>query len=220
MDENATNQSADQRARRKDATRNRAALIAAGAELFDAAGMMPTLDDVARRAGVGVGTAYRHFPNKYVLAQAVLAETMEAMLDAAERAARMEDAAAGLTAFFEAVLEPQASKRALGELLRSTRTSEPDANDVQSRVERCIELLLQRGREQRVIRADLAATDIGVLMSVMTRLIETFGEADPQLWRRFVPILLDGLRADAPSPLPGEALSREQFLPRLLGAKG
>ncbi|MBW8705146.1 HTH-type transcriptional regulator SrpR [Streptomyces sp. MBT84] len=220
MDGNATNQSADQRARRKDATRNRAALIAAGAELFDAAGMMPTLDDVARRAGVGVGTAYRHFPNKYVLAQAVLAETMEAMLDAAERAARMEDAAAGLTAFFEAVLEPQASKRALGELLRSTQTSEPDANDVQSRVERCIELLLQRGREQRVIRADLAATDIGVLMSVMTHLIETFGEADPQLWRRFVPILLDGLRADAPSPLPGEALSREQFLTRLLGAKG
>lgn len=217
MDESATNPPADQRARRKDAKRNRAALIAAGAELFDAAGLMPTLDDVARHAGVGVGTAYRHFPNKFVLAQAVLAETMEAMLEAAERAAKMDDASAGLEAFFEAVLEPQANKRALGRLLRGAPNSELDADGFQSRIEGCIEALLRRGREQRVVRADLASTDIGVLMSVMTHLIETFGDADPQLWRRLLPVVLDGVRADAPTPLAGLPLSRSAFLQRLGG---
>ncbi|MGW4464850.1 TetR/AcrR family transcriptional regulator [Micromonospora sp. NPDC004704] len=205
----------DGRALRKDAERNRSALIAAGSELFNAAGLLPTLDDVARRAGVGVGTAYRHFPNKYALAQAVFAETVDTMLEAAERAASMEDAADGLVAFFEAVLEPQANKRALGKLLRGAPGEGPGAGDIRARVERCIDHLLQRGREQRVIRADVAATDIGVLMSLMAYLIETFGEANPRLWRRLLPILLDGLRADAPTSLPEQPLNTSEFLSRL-----
>lgn len=205
----------DRRARRKDAERNRSALIAAGRELFDAAGLLPTLDDVARRAGVGVGTAYRHFPNKYALAQAVFAETVETMLEAAERAATMERAADGLAAFFEAVLEPQANKRALGKILRGAPTEDSEAGDIRARVERCIDHLLQRGREQRVIRADVATTDIGVLMSMMANLIETFGEANPRLWRRLLPVLLDGLRADAPTSLPEQPLNTSEFLSHL-----
>lgn len=217
MDDDRTNRRTDQRARRRDATRNRAALIAAGAELFDTAGPMPTLDDVARRAGVGVGTAYRHFPNKFVLVQAVLADTLETMLRTAERAAEMKDAAAGLTAFFEAVLEPQANKRALGRLLRSAPSLEPATHEVQDRIERAIEVLLRRGREQQAIRSDLAATDIGVLLSAMTHLIETFGDADPQLWRRLLPVMLDGIRADAPTPLVGSPLIPSTFLEQLNG---
>nr|WP_241744026.1 TetR/AcrR family transcriptional regulator [Cellulosimicrobium arenosum] len=197
--------------------RNRAALIAAGAELFDATGPVPTLDDIARRAGVGVGTAYRHFPNKYVLAQAVLAETMETMLAAAERAARSDDAITGFFDFFAAVLEPQSSKRALATLLRWVPDSEPDARAVQSRVERCIDTLLQRGREQQTIRSDLTATDVGVLMSAMTHVIETFGGTHPRLWRRLLPVVVDGIRSDSPTPLTGAPLSTSDFLRQLSG---
>jgi hypothetical protein len=68
-----------------------------------------------------------------------------------------------------------------------------------------------------VVRADLAATDIGVLMSVMTHLIETFGDAGPRLWRRLLPVVLDGVRVDAPTPLAGLPLSRSAFLQRLGG---
>ncbi|MCS5719366.1 TetR/AcrR family transcriptional regulator [Herbiconiux sp. CPCC 205763] len=193
-------------------TRNRAALIAAGAEMFDTAGLMPTLDDVARHAGVGVGTAYRHFPNKYVLAQAVFAETMRSMLETAERTAQIEDAAAGFAAFFEAVLEPQASKRALGPLLRGAPNSGPDAGEVQTRIGRCVQALLRRGREQHTIRTDVTATDIGVLMAAMAHIIDTFGAAEPQLWRRLLPVLLDGIRADAPTPLVGRPLEMSAFL--------
>jgi AcrR family transcriptional regulator len=203
------------RAQRKDATRNRAALIEAGAQLFSTAGLEPTLDDVARLAGVGVGTAYRHFPNKYVLAQAVFAETMTSMLEAAERAAQLEDTATGFTAFFQAVLEPQASKRALGTLLRGAPNSGPDTSEVQTRIERCIDELLRRGHEQQTIRTGLTATDVGVLMSAMTHIIDTFGDANPQLWRRLLPVLLDGIRADAPTPLAGQPLNTTQFLNNL-----
>ncbi len=122
-----------------------------------------------------------------------------------------------MAAFLEAILEPQATKRALGELLRSMHGSQVDADDVQGRIEICIETILRRGREQRVIRAELTATDIGVLTSSMTHVIETFGDADPQLWRRLLPIILDGIRADAPSPLTGEPLTSPAFLRQLSG---
>ncbi|GHH88732.1 putative transcriptional regulator, TetR family protein [Streptomyces sulfonofaciens] len=203
------------RPRRRDAARNRDALIAAGRELFDANGLTPTLDDVARHAGVGVGTAYRHFPNKYALAQAVLAESVTDMLDAADRAAQLDDAAAGLAALFDAVLEPQAAKRALGRVLRDAPDTAPPVDDVHTRIENCIDTLLERAREQQVVRSDITATDIGVLMSLMGHLIERFGDVDAHLWRRFLPILLHGLRADAPAPLPGTALNTEDFISRL-----
>jgi len=203
------------RRRRKDATRNREALIAAGRELFDAGGLAPTLDDVARRAGVGVGTAYRHFANKYELAQAVLADSVGDMVTAAELAATREDGWTGLAEFFDAVLRPQASKRALREILRGAPDVAP-WEEVHNRIETCIDTLLGRARHQGSIRPEVTATDIGVLCSLMGTLIDTFGGSDPQLWRRFLPIVLDGLRAGAPTPLPGEALGREQFLARLL----
>ena len=218
MDADPVTSPSDQRARRKDSTRNRAALLAAGAELFETAGPLPTLDDIARRAGVGVGTAYRHFPNKYVLARAVHAEAMAAMLDAAEDAVQSDDAATAVALFFEAVLEPQSSKRALGRLLREAPDAASDAEAVQGRIERCIEVLLRRGREQRVIRPDLTSTDMGVLMSAMAHVIETFGDADPQLWRRVLPIVLDGIRADAPTSLGGSPLSTAAFLRQLNGS--
>lgn len=204
------------RPRRKDAARNRDALIAAGRELFDAGGLAPTLDDVARRAGVGVGTAYRHFANKYELADAVLADSFESMLADAERAAAHEDGLAGLAAFLDAVLQPQAAKRALVDFLRNAPDS-PLLPDVQSRIETCIERLLERGHAQGTIRPGITSTDIGVLMSLLTTLIDTYGRAAPELWRRFVPLLLDGLRADAPTPLPVPPLGRAEFLALLNG---
>ncbi|MGI5254373.1 TetR/AcrR family transcriptional regulator [Actinacidiphila glaucinigra] len=204
------------RPRRKDAARNREALIAAGRELFDAGGLSPTLDNVALRAGVGVGTAYRHFANKYELADAVLAESFDAMLAEAERAAAHGDGLAGLAAFFEAVLRPQAAKRALLDFLRSAPEG-PLLPDVRTRVEACIEQLLERGQAQGTIRAEITSTDVGVLMSLLTTLIDTYGRASPDLWRRFVPLLLDGLRSDAPTPLPVPPLGRGEFLALVKG---
>src|SRR5487761_263657 len=76
---------------RKDAARNRELLIAAARDVFAQRGIEASLDDVARRAGLGVGTAYRHFANKYELLTALMAQTIDEIVEQAEYAATLED---------------------------------------------------------------------------------------------------------------------------------
>jgi AcrR family transcriptional regulator len=203
-----------QRPLRKDASRNRQALIAAGREVFQERGLAVTLDDVAHRAGVGVGTAYRHFSSKYELASAILETSFAEMLAAAEDAALDPDGFRGLTRFFEAVLEPQATKRALGDVLRTTVPT-ASLDEVRTRIERCIDQLLATAHGQASIRRELTSTDIGVLMSTLGHIVEHYGTLDPQLWRRYLVIVLDGIRAETPTRLPGQALPLDRFLERL-----
>ena len=73
-----TAERSDSRPLRKDAARNRALLLDAAREVFAERGLEASLDDIARHAGLGVGTAYRHFSNKYELAQAIFAEAIDA----------------------------------------------------------------------------------------------------------------------------------------------
>lgn len=102
---------------RKDAARNRALLVQAGREVFAERGLEASLDDVARHAGLGVGTAYRHFANKYELAQAIFTEAIETIIAKAEEAAELDDPWRGLVMFFECAAEAQATDRGLREVL-------------------------------------------------------------------------------------------------------
>src|ERR671937_1450248 len=86
---------------RKDAARNRALLVQAAREVFAERGLEASLDDVAHHAGLGVGTAYRHFANKYELAQAILAESVDEVVELAERAATSDHPWAGSVAFVD-----------------------------------------------------------------------------------------------------------------------
>ena len=74
----------DNRPQRKDAVRNRAALIQAAREIFAERGFEASMDDIADHAGLGVGTAYRHFPNKYALADAIFDDAVAAFVNAAQ----------------------------------------------------------------------------------------------------------------------------------------
>src|SRR5580698_7780702 len=87
---------------RKDAARNRELLIAAGRDVFAKRGLEASLDDIARQAGVGVGTAYRHFANKFELAEAIMRTAIGEVVAAAEAALRVDDAWLGLVGFLEA----------------------------------------------------------------------------------------------------------------------
>src|SRR6059058_1686867 len=102
---------------RKDAARNRALLVQAGREVFAERGLEASLDDVARHAGLGVGTAYRHFANKFELARAIFTEAIEEIVDTARAAAAMDDAWAGIVAFLEKAAEAQTKDRGLREVL-------------------------------------------------------------------------------------------------------
>src|SRR5215467_385638 len=90
---------------RKDAERNRKRILHAAAEVFSERGLDATLDDVARRAGVGVGTVYRRFPDKQALVAELFTSRMDELAAAAEQACQARDPWEGLVSFLEYAAE-------------------------------------------------------------------------------------------------------------------
>ncbi len=119
-----TEQVVASRPMRKDAARNRELLIEAAREVFARRGLEASLDDVARHAGLGVGTAYRHFANKYELASALMEQTIDKIIGSAEQAIRAEDPWQGLVDFLESALVVQAADRGLREVLMGVHDPE------------------------------------------------------------------------------------------------
>src|SRR3954469_14505841 len=102
---------------RADAERNRSRVLDAAAELFAAKGLAVGLDEIARHAGVGVGTAYRRFPDKRKLIEELFEDRVAGMVALAERALAADDAWGGLAGFIEAGTQPQDQDRGLREIV-------------------------------------------------------------------------------------------------------
>jgi AcrR family transcriptional regulator len=98
---------------RADAERNRKRILDAAAELFAAKGLSVGLDEIAQHAGVGVGTAYRRFPDKRQRIEALFEERLDRLVELAERALAADDAWEGLTGFLEQATELQIHNRGL-----------------------------------------------------------------------------------------------------------
>src|SRR4051812_1636118 len=106
---------------RRDAERNRQRILAAAADAFAAGGLGVTMDEIARDAGVGVGTVYRRFPDKELLIEALFEQRIDDLVALAEAARDDPDPFAGLERFFESFLAMQAADRGLKEVLIGTR---------------------------------------------------------------------------------------------------
>ena len=192
---------------RKDAERNRELLLTAAREVFAERGLDASLDDVARRAGVGVGTAYRHFANKYELATAIFAEEVDEIAALAETAAQADDAWQGLVDFLERTLEAQTVNRGLREVLMGVHDPSQD-EEVHTRLSGPIRALVTRAQLAGQVRADVDATDLGMLIVMLCAVADVAADADPHLWRRYLAIMLAGLRPDGPA-MPVQPLSED-----------
>jgi AcrR family transcriptional regulator len=192
---------------RKDALRNRELLITAAREVFAERGMDATLDDVAHRAGLGVGTAYRHFSNKYDLAGAIFQQAVDEIVELAERALEAGDPWQGLVEFLERTLEAQTVNRGLREVLMGVHDAEQDS-EVHDRLAGPITALLERAQDAGAVRADANPTDLGMMITMLCVVADVAGDADPSLWRRYLPIMLAGLQPTGPQ-LPVPALTDE-----------
>jgi AcrR family transcriptional regulator len=199
---------------RKDAARNRELLIAAAREVFAERGLEASLDDVAKHAGLGVGTAYRHFANKYELAEAILAEAIDRMVALAQRAAAADDPWDGIVMFLESTAEAQTTDRGLREVLMGIHNPER-MEQVSDRFSEPLRTLIDRGKRAGVLGSGVEATDLGIVLLMLSTVADVTADSNPDLWRRYLPMLLDGLRSDAPSPV--RALS-ERELRAALGA--
>jgi AcrR family transcriptional regulator len=201
-----------QRPLRADAARNRARLLEAAKEVFAERGLDATMDEIARRAGVGVGTAYRRFRNRDDLINALLEERLDEFMGIVDAALAEPDPWVALTTFLERSMEMQAEDRGFKELQLQSADGRERLRVFRARLRPLVAELMRRARDAGELREDAVAHDI-LLVSLMTGAVGDFSASvEPQLWRRALAIQLDGLRArrDAPTPLPVGPLDDEQ----------
>jgi AcrR family transcriptional regulator len=197
---------------RSDAQRNRERILAAAREVFAERGVEATLDDIAHHAGVGVGTVYRRFADKDELIDALFHERIEEIVALAEEAAAVDDAWAGLVRFFEHGLELHAEDRGLREVAFDGRRGGERTAHARARIAPILTGLLERARADGQVRADVDLSDLPLVQLMLFGLIDATHDLAPDLWRRYLALLLDGLRArpaGEQTPLPGPPLPLE-----------
>jgi AcrR family transcriptional regulator len=185
---------------RADARRNREKIVAAARETFSAQGVDAQMDDVARAAGVGVGTVYRHFPTKDALIAAMVVEKMRLMAGLAPAYLEWDDPWAGFTAYVGACAE----QHELDRTLMQVTSTQPAATFTRAAEDtglfENVGALLKRAQDAGIARPDLEATDVGVMMCGLGAVLQAFGE---QGGRRHLALMLAGMRNREAPPLPG-----------------
>ena len=191
---------------RADARRNRTRILEAARSAFDEVGLGAQMEDVARRAGVGVGTLYRHFPTKEALVEALIADRMTQIATEMRRAIDEEpDAWSALARALRFGVELQAGDRALAQVLGSQPPERWAAAKDAAGIDPLTADLLARAQAEGALRPDVRADDIPILMCGMSRVVEMSAAScnRPAGWERYFALLLDGLRArDGADPLP------------------
>jgi AcrR family transcriptional regulator len=198
---------------RRDAERNRRRILTAAADAFAEGGLGVTMDEIARRAGVGVGTVYRRFPDKDLLIEALFEQRIEELVALAEAARDDPDPFAGLVRFFETFLAVQAADRGLKDVVLGSARGAGRAARARQRIGPIVDELLARARAGGEVRPDLAASDLALIQLMLGAVIDFTHDVAPETWRRLLAIVLDGLpaRRDAPTPLPARALDQGEL---------
>jgi AcrR family transcriptional regulator len=176
---------------RADARRNRERIIEAARTVFAERGGEAQMDDIAREAGVGVGTVYRHFPHKEALLAELVAAKFRTFGDNAERALEVEDpweAFAGLLrANAEQCVRDIGVQQALSRIPDVWRLAQPEFE----RLDALANQLVERAQKAGVLRSDFTVAEIPMLMSGLYSTMAVSGYD----WHRHLEIILDGLRA-------------------------
>jgi AcrR family transcriptional regulator len=197
---------------RKDAERNRQRIIDAARELFAEQGLGVTLNDVAHHAGVGVGTVYRRFPEKSQLVEELFEQQTAQLIALAEEALADPDAWRGLTGFLRRNLEMQACDRAFRQIVLDTPEGAERVGRVRDRMFPLAAKLVQRAKDAGALREDFRAEDVPMLMLMLATILDSARDVEPELWRRYLEIVIQGLRAqpDPPDPLKTRAPDARQ----------
>jgi len=190
----------------------RVALLSAARQVFGEQGLDASLDEIARRAGVGNATVYRNFPDRDALVREVVCSVMDRTSEAAEQAlAETGDAFAALERFVHVSADERIS--ALCPMISSTFDQHhPDLEAARERVEQLIGEVMDRAVQAGQLRPDVGVGDLMVAVAQLSRPPAGTGclSAD-RFVHRHLQLFLDGLRAPARSVLPGTAATMEDL---------
>jgi AcrR family transcriptional regulator len=186
---------------RRDAVANRQRLLDAAAQVFAEHGLEAGVEEIARVAGVGMGTLYRRFPTKDALIAALVHDVMDTMLRLASEATG-RPGGTGLEYFLEAASAYQADNRGCLPRLWEAGTE----HDSVVEVRRLIAALLDDAKRQGRVRSDVTSTDLTMTLWGIRGVIETTRGVAPEAWRRHLGILIAGMRP-ASEPLAHRPLT-------------
>ena len=180
---------------RADARRNRERVLKAARAVFAEYGREAQMDDVARRAKVGVGTLYRHFPTKDALIEALAMDRFVQLAELAHDALAEDDPWEALAGFMHRAARLQIEDRALSQILLEQPKAINDAGCERGGLGGAVERLVERAQAAGVLRPDVVAWDVASIVCALR------GDT----WQRHLAIALDGLRAGAAATtLPGD----------------
>jgi AcrR family transcriptional regulator len=187
----------EERPLRADARRNRALLLEAAERVVAARGVSASTEEVARAAGVGVGTLFRHFPTKEALLEAVYRARLGRLAEQARELATAADAGAAFFDFFRRVVAQSTSKVAIADALAEVgidvRTSAAEAGHDLSDA---LTTLLVRAQHAHAVRPDIGIADLMAVLVGASRAVEHAATDDVR--GRLIDIVLDGLRPPSP----------------------
>ena len=170
---------------RADAERNRRRILEAAAEEFAERGLGVTMDSIAARAGVGVGTVYRRFPEKAELLEALFEEKLNEIVGLADEAlAREDEPWEALVGFIERGSEFQAENRAVRELLLGSAAGHEFALRAREMLRPRVAELVRRAQESGELRADLSTLDVPMIQMMLATVMDFTGAVAPETWRR------------------------------------
>jgi AcrR family transcriptional regulator len=182
------------RAMRRDAVRNHERILESAREVFGESGADACIEEIAARAGVGVGTVYRRFASKDALIDELLRLALEELTTASEHALARTDGH-GLEELLRAFGQSFADHARYADLLLQRR---PDAA-VARRIRAATAELTARAIASGVVGPGITSADVTALIAAMRGMVQTSGDATPEVWHRFLDIHLAGMRATTSS---------------------
>jgi AcrR family transcriptional regulator len=178
---------------RADARRNRAAIVKAARKVFSDKGQDAQMDDIARRAKVGVGTVYRHFPTKEALLEELVRETFRELAQMWTEALEQPDPWDVFVDLMWRSAELHAGDRAFTEVIAEAKMAVADQAAGETGLNDALMHLVKRCQAAGTMREDLTLDDLQALFcglgAVMAR-----DPGDGRVWRRYLTLMIDGLR--------------------------
>lgn len=206
---------AEDRPLRADARRNRELILCAARQAFAEQGPDVAVAEILRIAGVGSGTLFRHFPTKQDLLLAVLVQTFDSLAEEVERALAIDDPWEALVQVLTLTAQMQSKDQAFLASVGPELFTEPSLQASNEEMMGRIGLVIERAQDAGVLRDDIRATDLPFLVSAIGGATDSCvgcqATGSPELWRRYLQIVLDGLRPGGASPLPEPAPTLEQL---------
>jgi AcrR family transcriptional regulator len=201
---------ATRRAPRKDAQRNRQRILQAAREIVAERGIAAKMEDVAARAGVGIGTLYRFVPTKEALFSGILREEAERLAGLAERALALPPGESAFHTWMAEAAAWQGSNRAFINVLAARDPDAPVPQLLSGRLRTLLRDLVRRGQADGDLRDDVAASDVLMVLLAVGRIGEGTADTNAAYAKRFLALQLDAL-APGGAPLPGRPLTERQL---------